>query len=128
MLTRRHVESRGGRPHQHRPRELPEAPAHTGPLIDEYDVVTDRECLTPYAITAARADGTLLRAISTIGKGGLPGQFGLLAIDAPPAREAARRLPITPNRLQRSEAASSRTHYRIFRTGASDASDRGHHD
>lgn len=64
---------------------LPEAPARGGVLIDTYDAMTDGDRLTPYAISATRADGTRLRARAIVGKGGPSGRFLALDITDEPA-------------------------------------------
>ncbi|WP_430913436.1 hypothetical protein [Methylobacterium sp. sgz302541] len=65
---------------------VPEAPAGTGVHVDDCDVMSDGEVLTPYAITATRPDGTRLRATAIIDKGGPPGRFVALSVtDLPPA-------------------------------------------
>lgn len=63
-------------------RALPEAPAGVGVHIDDYEVMSDGEFLTPYAITVTRADGTQLRATAIIDKGGPPGRFVALTVTA----------------------------------------------
>ena len=69
-------------------RALDECPAGVGFLVDQYDVMTDGDRLTPYTITAVYADGRALVAQTTIDKGGPKSSFVPLDVslaDAQPA-------------------------------------------
>ena len=67
---------------------IDECPAGVGLLIDQYDVMTDGDMLTPYTITALRADGRALVARTIIDKGGPKNLIVPLDVsfaDAPPS-------------------------------------------
>lgn len=71
-----------------------ELPPRCALRVDDYDIFTDGDRLTPYAVTANRADGSALRAGTIIGKGGPDRAFVPLKPEPEPVPETT---PIPPS-------------------------------